>query len=313
MRFPRALVLLVPTWLLLTAATPTPATPTPAPTPTASPSPSPSPTPPPTPTPVNAFLSLDVTQGDANTVITVTGGQFLPNEQTSLYWDVANHVAGSATADQSGSFSNVKVKPFSGDPPGLHKLCASVQPNPCADFTINAPATSPSPSPSPSESPSPSPTAIVTQTPSSTPVAATLNGFDVISKPPFVFLPIAGAVAIGLALAFWLFTVIRRPRQVALTSAAVVHRAMRPDYSAGFGTPPPAPTPQADTSAWEQSPIQRPPASTPATAPPPPEEAQISNVEWGPPVEWGTGSGEWGFPEPPPSEDDLPDPPQPGD
>src|SRR5215472_9343074 len=77
----------------------------------------------PTPTPVNAFLSLDVTAGDANTVITVTGGQFLPNEQTSLYWDVANHVAGSATADQNGSFSNVKVKPFAGDAPGVHRLC----------------------------------------------------------------------------------------------------------------------------------------------------------------------------------------------
>ncbi|HET9783164.1 MAG TPA: hypothetical protein VFR33_15465 [Candidatus Dormibacteraeota bacterium] len=249
-------------------------------------------------------------------MINVSGGQFLPNEQLTLYWDTTAHVAGSATADANGSF-NTRVKPFSGDPPGLHKLCASVVPNPCADFTINAPATSPSPSPTPSESPSPSPsaTAAITATPSSTPVAATLNGFDVISKPPFVFLPIAGAVAIGLALAFWVFSVVRRPRQVALTSAAVVHRAMRPDYSAGFGTPPPAPpAPQAEASAWEQSPVHPSPQQQPVPGAPeaPAEASPMTSVEWGPPVEWGTGTSDWGFPEPPLT-DDLPDPPQPGD
>jgi hypothetical protein len=34
-------------------------------------------------------------------------------------------------------------------------------------------------------------------------------------------------------------------------------------------------------------------------------------VEWGPPVEWGTGSSDWGFPEPPP--DDSTDAPEPRD
>ena len=311
MRFLRALVVFAPIWFLATADTPTPSA-SPSPSPTASPSPSPTPIP--TPTPVNAFISLDVTAGDGNTVITVTGGQFLPNEQTSLYWDVASHVAGSATADQNGSFTNVKVKPFAGDAPGEHKLCASVAPNPCANFAINAPVATPSPSPTPSESPSPTPTVTVTASPSTTPVAATLNGFDVISKPPFVFLPIAGAAAIGLALAFWAFSVIRRPRQVAFPSAAVVHRATRPDYSAGFGAPPsPAPA-QPDASAWPDAPpVQSPPAAAPpAQQMPPPEEAQISSVEWGAPVEWGTGSSDWGFPEPQ-SDDDLPDAPQPAD
>ena len=261
------------------------------------------------PTPVNAFLSLDVTAGDANTVINVTGGQFLPGESLSLYWDTANHVAGSATADANGSF-NTRVKPFAGDAPGQHKLCASVDPQPCALFTINPVATTPSPSPTPSQSPSPTPTAAVTATPSSSPVAATLNGFDVISKPPFVFLPIAGAAAIGLALAFWVFSLMRRPRQVALpTSAAVVHRAMRPDYSAGFGAPPSAPPAAAEPSAWDVGPTHV--ASAPQPAAAPTEEAQITSVEWGPPVEWGTGSGDWGFPEPP--ADDSTDAPEPRD
>ena len=40
----------------------------------------------PSPIPVNAFLSLDVTDGAANAVINVTGGQFLPNESLTLYY-----------------------------------------------------------------------------------------------------------------------------------------------------------------------------------------------------------------------------------
>ena len=266
-----------------------------------------------TPCPAHAFLSLDVTAGDLNTVINVTGGQFLPNEQLQLYWDTPNKVAGGTTADGGGSF-NTRVKPYAGDGPGLHKLCTSDPPNPCASFTINAPATSPSPSPSPSptESPSASPVTTPGATDSATPMAATLNGFDVISRPPFVFLPIAGAVAIGLAVAFWLFSVLRRPRQAALPSAAVVHRATRPDYSASFGAAPPVPARQPEASAWDApaSPQAQP---TPSPAPEPaPPASEVESVEWGPPVEWGTGTSEWGFPEPP-EVDDLPDPPQPGD
>src|SRR5258706_3536209 len=105
--------------------------------------PPPSPTPPPTPTPTNAFLSLDVTAGDPTTQITVNGGAFLPNESMTLIWDPPNNkVAGGAAPDGSGKF-NTHVKPFSGDPPGLHRLCASVSPNPCASFTLQAVAVTP--------------------------------------------------------------------------------------------------------------------------------------------------------------------------
>ena len=65
-----------------------------------------SPSPPPTPTPVNAFISLDVTAGDANTVITVNGSAFLPNESTSLYWDQPAHVSGASNADANGGQSD---------------------------------------------------------------------------------------------------------------------------------------------------------------------------------------------------------------
>ena len=280
------------------------------------------PTPSPTPTPTLAFISLDVTAGDANTVITVTGGQFLANEQMNLYWDTQNHIAGTATADANGSFSNVKVKPYPGDGPGGHKLCASVQPTPCAEFEINGPPSPtppPSPSPSPTESPSPSgsPGAVVSLGPTSSPAPASLSGFDVISKPPFVFLPIAGVLGVVLSLGYWAVSAMRRPRERPLRTAAVMHRAMRPDYSAGFGTPPPAPAQESEPSAWNEPvhelPQPQPPAPEAAAPPPPAEPAEppAPEADWGPPVEWGTGSGDWGFPEPPP--DDNPEAPPPTD
>src|SRR5207245_1118413 len=225
MRLRRVLVA-IPFWLLLFLL-PSP----PGPSPTAHPPPTPPPRPPPSPSPSssplaqNAFLSLDVTDGGPTTQIIVNGGAFLSNEQMTLFWDQPNKVAGGAAADGSGNFVT-HVKPFSGDPPGQHKLCASVEPRPCASFQLEAAATSPSPSASPIESPSPSPEATASPTASSTPVAATLNGLDLISRPPFVFLPIVGGLAILLSLGYWAVSVIRRPRPMtALPSAAVMHRS----------------------------------------------------------------------------------------
>jgi hypothetical protein len=249
----------------------------------------PPPPPSPTPTPTNAFLSLDVTAGDANTQITVNGGAFLPNESMTLIWDPPNNkVAGGAVADSSGNFTT-HVKPFSGDAPGLHRLCASVPPSPCATFTLQAVAVTPSASPSPSASPdtSPSPTASPSATASPTPVAATLNGLDLMMKPPFVILPIIGGLGLAIALIYWILSIVMRPRQKPLKSVAVTHVASRPDYAAGFGTPPPAPAPQAPPpSAWADvlpaaaaaSPVQtEPPAESQASASP--ELAEVAPAE----------------------------------
>jgi hypothetical protein len=257
-------------------ATDTSTCPTPTPTP-----PTPSPTPVPTPTPTNAFLSLDVTAGDPNTQITVNGGAFLPNESMTLVWDPpANKVAGGANADGSGNFTT-HVKPFTGDAPGVHHLCASVPPNPCASFTLQALASSPSPQPSPSPSPdtSPSPTASPTSATSSpTPVAATLNGLDVITKPPFVILPIIGGAGLAIALIYWILSIVMRPRQRPLKSVAVAHLASRPDYSAAFGAPPPVAAPPAPPpSAWADVTPTTPTAEEPAS-PETPAEPPVSNT-----------------------------------
>lgn len=288
---------------------------------TASSSPCPSPSP--TPTPVNAFISLDVTAGGPNTQITVNGGAFLPNEQMTLYWDQPNKVAGSASADQNGNFSAPHIKPFAGDAPGLHRLCASVAPNPCANFTLESATASPSPSPAPSASPSPTPEATTTPSMSPTPVAATLNGFDVISRPPFVFLPLAGAFAIAVSLIYWLFSVLRRPARLKpLPSAAVVHRATRPDYKAEFGAPPPVAADPRQESAWAEPMFPAHPETPPPAIEPTPEQAAEP-----PTAEWDTGTLEtgWGmavppdagYPElPPPDEPPelgAPDLPEPGD
>src|SRR5579859_603973 len=252
MRVLKVLVLPALLFLLVTAGTGTPTPPaSPSPTATASPTPPPpTPSPLPTPTPTAAFLSLDVSAGDPNTQIHVSGNSFLANEKMSLYWDSPNKVIGSATADGNGNFSNVAVKPFAGDPPGLHKICASVAPNPCAQFELQAPTPSPSPEASPSESPtaveSPSPSPSGSPTPSVAPIPVSNdspNNLDVLFKPPFVFLPFIAVLGLLGAIAYWAFGAAAARRRVQpLPAASVIHYSARPQPGLpGIPyTPPPA-------------------------------------------------------------------------
>lgn len=276
---------IVPLWFLIVALGPSPTpsasptatstatpTPTPPPTPTPTPPPSPSPTPVPTPTPVNAFLTLDVSAGGASTQITVSGNGFLPGEQMSLFWDSTNKVIGSATTDGNGNFSGVKVKPFAGDPPGLHKICSSVPPVPCAQFELQGtPSPTPSAQTSPSESPSPEASASPTESPSPTPLVlpptTDTNNLDVLLHPPFIFLPFIAALGLIGAIAYWAFGAIRRRPRV-LPSASIVHRSVRPEAGVPgieFVPPPAAPAPLGDelNPPWPapNPPIEDPPDS----------------------------------------------------
>jgi hypothetical protein len=210
----------------------------------------------PTPTPVGANLILDTAAGGPSTRITVNGSLFLANESMTLYWDTASHVATSVTADGSGNFTT-SVKPFPGDSPGQHRLCASVQPNPCANFTLQgAPTPTPPSAPSPSASPSASPS----PTPSTVPLVVTANSgqgaLDVITRPPLVFLPIIALLAILAALAYWFLMRVDRPP--VLPSASVVHRSARPEVGPALRRPP-------------ESPPAAPDPAPPAMQPPPPE------------------------------------------
>jgi hypothetical protein len=236
----------------------------------------------------------------------------------TLYWDPpSNKVAGGANADGSGNFTT-HVKPFSGDSPGLHHLCASVPPNPCATFTLEAAQTTPTPAESPSPSPdtTPSPTATPTDTTSPTPGAATINGIDVMLKPPFVILPIIGGLGLAIALVYWILSIVMRPRQKVLKSVAVAHLASRPDYSAAFGTPPPVPAePAPPPSAWAD-------VIPPQASPAPPAAPEASPEAPPPSVEAATDETTATAPEPPveapppdlpAAPDEPPDLPEPGD
>jgi Fibronectin type III domain len=260
------------------------------------------------PLPLSASIGLQPTAGAAKASITVTGQLFLKNESITLYWDVPAHVAASVVTDGNGAFTIV-VKPFAGDKPKVHKLCASVPPTPCANFTLQPP---PSPSPSPVESPSPS------SSPSNTPQASGartgggLSGLDIITRPPFVFLPIIGILGLLGVIAYWALS--RRRRTYAPTSATVVHLATRPDYMAPFPTSaqPPAvpPAPAASPPATPQPPAVpslQPPAQPPlpAAGPPPVQPRQPMAPPAAPTEQAPTN---W-----PAAPDEPPDLPQPSD
>jgi hypothetical protein len=259
----KRLLALVPAlvWFLLVAAA--------SPSPTSPPAASPSPTN--VPTPVGAFLTIEPSAGGPSTQILVSGSYFLANEPMNLYWDTPDRVAGAVTSDSTGGFRKT-VTAFPGDKPGTHKICATVQPNPCATFTLQGPpsptpAASPSPSPAASPSAQPSPT----ESPTPSPLVLTSNsgrgGLDVITRPPFVFLPIIGLLALLSALAYWMFMRVDRPP--VLPSASVVHRSARPYIGPSTG-PRPAATPPTDTPAPETQPPPAEPDTSAQQDPPGP-------------------------------------------
>lgn len=283
------------------------------------------------PLPAGASIGLQPTAGGASTAITVTGQLFLKNEAMTLYWDLTTHVAGTVVSDDNGAFTKV-IKPFAGDKPKAHKLCANVQPKPCATFTLQGPPTpTPGVTPSPIDTSSPA----ATETPQASgvrPGGGGISGLDIITRPPFVFLPIIAIIGILGVLAYWLLS--RRRRDVPPASAAtVVHRATRPDYMAPFptaGGAPVAPQEPAQQSAWD-APIQprpavqapppvqatppvQPPAApyapTPYVPPPVPQQAPPP----APPPAAPPRTVEWPAPQnPPAAPDEPPDLPQPSD
>jgi hypothetical protein len=243
----------IPLWFLLVGVA------SPTPTPASSPSAEATATPAPTPIPTNANIALDVAAGGPNTQITVSGNSFLPGEQMSIYWDTPTKVIGSAKADGGGNFANVHVKPFAGDRPGPHRICASVNPYPCARFELQgSPTPTPAQAPSPADSPSPSPTASAVSSARLTPLdTSPPNNLDVLLKPPFIFLPVIAALGILAALVYWLLSVIPRPQR-RLANASIVHRSLRPDYR-----------PPADDNIPPQPPWPAPPPYNPEPEPPP--------------------------------------------
>jgi hypothetical protein len=187
----------------------------------------------PSPIPQGANLVLDTAAGQAGTRITVTGSGWFGHQKMDLYWDSPNKVAASVETDRNGNFTQV-VTPYPGDRIELHDLCASIPPKPCATFNLQgppSPAPAESPSPATSSAPSPSPTPSTSFASSALQRDRSVSGLDVITKPPFVFLPIIGLLGLLAALAYWVLIrgLDRSERLPALPSATVVHRSARPD------------------------------------------------------------------------------------
>jgi hypothetical protein len=284
------------------------------------------------PLPTGASLGLSPTGGVLTTLLTVTGDGFLKNEAITLYWDLTSHIAASVVSDGNGAFSRV-IKPRPLDKPGVHKLCANVQPRPCASFALQgAPTPAPKVTPSPVDTSSPSPSPVETPASGARAGGGGISGLDIITRPPFVFLPIIAILGILGVLAYWLFS---RRRQLPPAAATVVHRATRPDYMAPFptgGSTPAAPQGPPQPSAWDapvqytppvqpyvppvvQPPPAGPPPPTPyaptpyvpppvppqAPPPPPPPATPPRTVEWPAP------------PNPLGAPDEPPDLPQPSD
>jgi Fibronectin type III domain len=278
------------------------------------------------PLPIGANIGLQPTAGGPSTSITVTGQEFLKNESITLYWDVTSHVATSVVTDGTGAFTKV-IKPYAGDKPKVHKLCANVQPHPCATFSLQGlPTPTPGITPSPANTSTPTPAA--TETPQASgvrPSVGGLSGLDIITRPPFVFLPIIGIIGLLGVLAYWFLS--RRRSTPPSSAATVVHRATRPDYMAPFpaaGSAPPPPRNPAQPSAWD-APVQPVPPAQPYVPPgqsptwdapaqpvppaqpymPPPAAAPPT-----PPAPAPPRSVEWPAPAAP---DEPPDLPQPSD
>ena len=240
MRF-RLLFLLPAAWLLTTAAAATPART-------------------PTPTPSVGQLSLDPALGPPGGKITVSGSSFLAGEQVNLYWDSADKVVGSATADGQGSFK-VDIAAQGGDPGSGHAVCADEKnPGPrCANFVLTAaPTPTPSAPSTPAQTPLPSaqpsaggasPAPTVAAAPESHPVSAV----SVLLEPPFVFFPLLLVLAALGGAAYWIWSGTKLARPAPVPAARVVHRSAHPpgtDPEMAVGvTRPPAetivPTPSA--------------------------------------------------------------------
>jgi hypothetical protein len=134
-------------------------------------------------------------------------------------------------------------------------------------------------------------------------------------KPPFVILPIIGGLGLAIALIYWILSTMRRPQQKPLKSVAVAHLASRPDYAAGFGTPPPVPLPPAPPpSAWADV-IPTTPAAPPASGEPPagPQPPATSEVAEAAPAEPPATPAETPPADPAAAPDEPPDFPEPVD
>ena len=187
------------------------------------------------------------------------------NQILAVLFD-GNHVI-DVNTDGGGSFSIQLVIPDTA-PAGTHQVCVSESNgNLCSGFTVEAaPASTPTPSTSPSPSPSPSPSGGTSPAvPGSGGGGSTLA---LLTKPPFVFLPIIAALGLLAFLGLYLW----RARPVEpIGEVTILHRAPEPH---AFEHLPEAPAPEPPPIVYE-SPAGPAPHAPPVPPPAPPSGADI--------------------------------------
>jgi hypothetical protein len=155
-----------------------------------------------------------------------------------------------------------------------HQICVVENyGNVCTGFTLEAlpsptptPTATPSPSPSPSTSPSP-----VTQAPTSS--SDGTSPLALLTRPPFVFLPILAAVALLAFLGLYLWRARPTPP---IGEVTILHRAPEPRvYGTQPDQPPPAPAPSPPPPVVYESPAGPAPPPPAPRPPAPPSSADV--------------------------------------
>jgi hypothetical protein len=230
--------------------------------------------PPPTPTPVPTPRgSILLNPGSAPPTVRVnfSGSGLDPNAILAVLFDSTHLV--DLNTDASGNFAVQLAVPDTA-PPGTHQVCVGeTNGNVCSAFTVEA-APAGTPTPSPSASPSPSPSASPSGSAAlATPDTGGSSPLSLLTKPPFVFLPIIAAIGLLAFLGLYLWRARPTPP---IGEVTILHKAPAPRVYDQDAPPPPAPPPAPPKAPIVyESPTAPPSTPPPARPPAPPSGADI--------------------------------------
>jgi hypothetical protein len=204
----------------------------------------------------------------------VFSGSGLPaNQAFDVLWDGTQ--LAQVNTDGGGNFTANLAIPDNATGAG-HTICVHELPgNVCGTFTLEAkptPAPSPTDTPSPSPSPSPSPPLIAVAPPAG---SGGISALALLSRPPFIFLPILAIVGLLAFLGIWIWRMRPTPP---LGEVTVLHRAPAPREHELLPDTPPAPPPAQARPApigYQSAPGQSAAPPPPLTPPAPPSGADV--------------------------------------
>jgi hypothetical protein len=157
-----------------------------------------------------------------------------------------------------------------------HQICVVENyGNVCTGFTLEAlPSPTSTPTETPSASPSPSPSASLVA-PTATPSSGGASPLALLTRPPFVYLPILAAVALLVFLGLYLWRARPTPP---IGEVTILHRAPQPrTYESQPASPPPAPSPPPPPPVVYESPTGPAPPPPPSGADVPPDLPEASD------------------------------------